>query len=1658
MFNNLLKGNKGKTTTKILATLLVITLTFANFALLGTFMLESIAASENVKLDAYLELNNPSATEVSKDINSEDLVLYVAISVEGDGRLEKGIIDFSNANFKSKENEKLQQNLEIINTGDKEIIKIPIVAKKDSKFDLSLLNMSSQISLKGEYIDKNGSSTNIDLTKTVKVNWVANEITPEEVEFSQEVITNKTYEINEQDKRVIQLLVKANIKENKVPVKSTKIEIENPIAGVTPEEVKVTSYNTGATNGGTSVEFNNKQGSSWENKENKTYIELKNEKDEKNCVAWKKDATDELIVTYIYGKDTNVVPFSSKAKVAIEVYGNESKVEKENTLSLEAIEEKGEIINIKNSVAKNIYKGNMYLGQDTDYKTKYDVFVSYNLGGYFAIYADEDKVNSKNVATYYKKTLINKEQAINILGNNGVIDIINSDTEEKISTIDLSKEHNEENYTISYPENVSKITIASTDILKEGHIEIINEKTIKVLKTEEIEAINELATSTLLAIVVDEEKMKVVPVKVDGKTNLLEPKTAIDVALDKQTISNQVENDLIITATLNSNNYSNKLFENPTIDIELPKEITEATLGNISLVNEEELKIKSSAIKTSESGNKVISIVLEGKQTKYNASEALKGANIVVPLKVKAELLMADKDLEIKTICKNNEETVEAKNNLKITSKDGLVYKNTIKQNDNISSEINKDEISIHLKENNEQKEIIVQSTLINNYKKEIKDLNIIGRMPVEKENNIATIEKLASQDYTVFYSEDAAATANSENWVTDITDFSKVKSFKIQIAEIKQGESINVEYKMILPAVLNKDEVNSKIELDYKVEETSIQKAINFKMINNNNVLPKPEEIPDDKKTIIKTEQLQAEVSVTSAGEVVTDEVKIREGQVIDYEVKVKNISNEALKNVKITSTKENGNFYALVFFDYTTSVQMIPTYVYDEDEAKKEEVASVETLNSGDELVLKYKIIAHSNCDGKDLLNVIKINAENLEELEIKRTNKIEDGKIKILTKYGNTENVEMNTLEDMKYIIEVENISDEDLTNITVKTALPEILKYSRDSFEGQNKVIDGQTLTYILDEIKKGEKASITIWASVDLDKFGYGASAKNVLLQSKATVGEEEYKSNIYEREIKQELTTIDVQLTTSAKEDQQLKNGEELIYNIKIKNTGPRSTNIGILDSLPYGLQVQNIKVIKGENEETIQPRDRVIEYNCNLAAQEEIEIQIVTKLIIEEIRAEDDSSKIINELTVEGDNILNPIIKEISSLIETLPDENEEDNELPPGENPDDLDDPEDPEGPDNPNDPEDPDIPENPDNPDQPEFPDDPDDPEDTDDPEGEIHTISGLVWLDENKNGKRDNNEKIMQGIKVMLLNKNGEVIKDKNGEVITTITSVTGTYKFNNIQRGEYLVAFAYDAQKYTVSKYKVEDASFIEDSDVISKELLINNEKTILGITDVIKVVYEDIKYIDMGLVQNAEFDLSLEKYIAKIIVTNSKGSTSYEYEEANLAKIEIAAKQVEGSTILVQYEIKIINNGDIKGYINDVIDYIPKELTFNSEMNPEWYSDSEGNLHNASLEKEAIEPGQSKTVKLVLTKILDNNSLGTIENLAEIGKNSNLENVQDKDSIAGNKKQGEDDICAAELIISIKTGGPTLYIGIVIICSLVLSCAIYIINKKVIQI
>ena len=194
------------------------------------------------------------------------------------------------------------------------------------------------------------------------------------------------------------------------------------------------------------------------------------------------------------------------------------------------------------------------------------------------------------------------------------------------------------------------------------------------------------------------------------------------------------------------------------------------------------------------------------------------------------------------------------------------------------------------------------------------------------------------------------------------------------------------------------------------------------------------------------------------------------------------------------------------------------------------------------------------------------------------------------------------------------------------------------------------------------------------------------------------------------------------------------------------------------------------------------------------------------------------------------------------------------------------------------------------------------------------------------------------------------------------------------------------------------------------------------------------------------------FDLKLDKYITKVIIQNKQGTLVKEYNDTNLAKVEIDRKYLSNSTIIIEYSINVTNEGEIAGYVGEITDYIPKDLKFTSEMNKEWYSSTDGNLHNNTLANEKIEPGATKTKTLILTKTMTDNNTGTTINTAEITKCSNLLRVNDTDSTPGNNKQGEDDTSTAEIIISVKTGG--VIIGIVPILILMIIIAVIIENKR----
>ena len=208
--------------------------------------------------------------------------------------------------------------------------------------------------------------------------------------------------------------------------------------------------------------------------------------------------------------------------------------------------------------------------------------------------------------------------------------------------------------------------------------------------------------------------------------------------------------------------------------------------------------------------------------------------------------------------------------------------------------------------------------------------------------------------------------------------------------------------------------------------------------------------------------------------------------------------------------------------------------------------------------------------------------------------------------------------------------------------------------------------------------------------------------------------------------------------------------------------------------------------------------------------------------------------------------------------------------------------------------------------------------------------------------------------------------------------------------------------------------------------------------------------------INIGLQEAKVFDLKLDKTVNRITIQNSKGTVAKEYDNATLAKAEIDAKLVNATTVVVEYTIKVTNEGEVDAYVRKIADYLSSDYKFSSELNKDWYQ-ADGNVYTTSFANQKIAPGESKEIKLIVTKQMTESNTGLIPNTAEIVESYNELGLQDVDSTAGNKVKDEDDMGTAEVILSIKTGEVITTITLIITTVAILLAGSYLISRKIIH-
>ena len=321
----------------------------------------------------------------------------------------------------------------------------------------------------------------------------------------------------------------------------------------------------------------------------------------------------------------------------------------------------------------------------------------------------------------------------------------------------------------------------------------------------------------------------------------------------------------------------------------------------------------------------------------------------------------------------------------------------------------------------------------------------------------------------------------------------------------------------------------------------------------------------------------------------------------------------------------------------------------------------------------------------------------------------------------------------------------------------------------------------------------------------------------------------------------------------------------------------------------------------------------------------------------------------------------------------------------------------------------------------------------------------------------------------------------IMLDEEGnetEDVTKAKYITSDYlsKENEKTVGENLLkAFNeedYEAGSIKEPDYKEVKVAFKVTMPNTSDEIIINqaqisddsdedgNEVTDKDSTPNEWIDGEDDQDIEKIKVQY--FDLALRKWVTKAIVIEDGKEvvreTGHKAEDDPEAVVKVDLKKSKLNKVVVkfEYQIRVTNEGQIAGSVEEISDYIPEGLKFVAADNPEW-EEVNGKVVTDQLAGQIMQPGESKEVTILLTWINREDNMGLKVNVAEISKDYNEYGSPDIDSTPNNKVPGEDDIDDAPVMLTVTTGQEVVYIGITIAVLGIIAGGVIGIKKYVIK-
>lgn len=1387
---------------------------------------------------------------------------------------------------------------------------------------------------------------------------------------------------------------------------------------------------------------------------------------------------DEYYISYYYS-DTEqatarTITQNVKAKLAVEKNEKQINLETEQELDLDLAQAKSDVLatNVSSDTQK-INKSKIYANllkqtneYDLEYETKTLLNINYNqrlaniklqdeaeefVGENETIYKLEHK------ETAYKETRVKQFLFNKILGEDGYIKIFDK-ANQLIATIDKNSTPTEDGYLVASYGDLSENTIQNVKMelskpISDGFLEIENKKTIYNILDFNKE---ELVKYNKMNITINDEYEddgsiyggnSVLSLDLEESTS----SAILDVNNTKLAVNTENE-DVEWKIYLNNSRETTDLWKNPTLFIELPEEIESIEINDIKLLYQDELGV-AEIVQEKVGGKIILKIEMRGCQQRFISETIENGTSIILKANINIKELTPAQSNKQVALYYMNENVATYDNPFELTI-DNTTY-NTGKYVTNIDyvapvemkliqklSNFNNEGsiVSSNSSQNMGKLEVFTSKkianseiTVINNTGNLAENMSILGRIPFKGNKAIetntdlgTTIDAYMSSRITtdinceIYYSANGEATKDlsleSNGWTTDYDSIEKIKSFLVVVSRVEIGEKIKLNYELEIPEKLEQSEFFYGDMVCYYTnnaeEGASEQKVILNKIGLTTGIGAKlaiSQDLVGDSKTIVNEgEILKYAINVKNTGSVVAEGVKIKnkipEGTI--YKVEVEN-KNEVSTVSKCEYYKDDSELIwdigdleegQSITVEFEVEVNKLPTIM--EYYGMKDGF----TVEDG-----KYYLVTRDEETGtetkeeiKDIpmiyvTNVARVSADNIEKEISSNITRHEVGASYISVQESSSipKSVTISEKQEFEYDLILENTREINLGQIEIRKTIPEGLKYkSAELVNKEAEIVYNETNGELNIKTEAGQSKTLELKIKVEAEKLPDGIYEKDVTTHTEVYINDRKIgSSSALTNHIGK--PNLEGQISCDIK-DNYIYEGEILNYTVSVKNSEKTTANDAkILIQLPEELEFITGSYTQGGIEYTVNESDgKKVEIKTNIEQNQNVEISIKVKA--NKLTTSEESKEIITVATINANNYEEKELGKIRHKLQKSNSAGGDDNG----------------------------DI-----------------------DEDGKIsYRIRGTAWLDENKDGERQDNEKLLEGIQVYLIDEKGNVVLDKKtGEEKSTKTDSTGEYSFRNLAEGNYFVVFVYNNDEYELTEYQKKGVAVERNSDVSNTKINFKGQSIEGAVTGLLEVRNRNIINIDMGLKTRPKFDLELNNAITKIVVQTANNTDVHEYDNAKLAKVEIHSKEVKNATVLIEYNIAVKNVGDVEGTANKIASRIAEGLSFNSELNTDWYLGNDGKIYTTSLASKNIKAGETANIKLTLSKKMTGNNTGTYANTASIVETYNDKEVADR-NVRNNESK-------AECLITISTGRLIIYTSLGIAILLALAIGIYIIRK-----